>query len=279
MILIADSGSTKTDWCAEQNGRIIKRMSTQGINPFHQTQDTIVAIITDQLLPQMDDDDMWGIDELYFYGSGCRAEMLPVMQGLLSQLFIDTHIECHSDLLAAARAVCGNKEGLACILGTGSNSCLYDGTKVVRNTPPLGYILGDEGSGAVLGRLFLNALFKGRLSVQTREAFEEHTGLSLTSVMEKVYREPMANRFLATMCPFIAQNISDDHIHDLVVDNFRSFLRYNLTPYGRYDLQLGAIGSVAFYFKKQLAEAAEIERRQIGKIVRSPMEGLVDYHK
>lgn len=279
MILIADSGSTKTDWCVASEGRIARRIATQGINPFHQTQDAISSIISDELLPQMDDDEVWNITSLHFYGSGCRGEKITEMSQTLARYFTDTDIECHGDLLAAARAVCGRSEGIACILGTGSNSCLYDGDGVVENVPPMGYILGDEGSGAVLGRLFLNALYKGRLSQRLRKDFEQWSGLTLDNIINKVYREPLANRFLASLCPFISHNMSDDALRELVVGNFRSFLRFNVARYGRPDLPVGAIGSVAFYFREQLSEAARAENFTLGQIVRSPMEGLVAYHR
>ena len=279
MILIADSGSTKTDWCIADNGRAVKRMATQGLNPFHQSLDTIAQIINDELLPQLDDREMVDVERLHFYGSGCRAEMLPKITQLFSRLFPDTDVECQGDLMAAARAVCGSREGVACILGTGSNSCLYDGTSVVENVPPLGYILGDEGSGAVMGKLFFNALYKGRLSERIRIAYERTTGLSIADVIDHVYRQPLANRFLASVCPFLAKNMDDESLHELVVGNFRQFFRYNVSRYRRADLKVGAIGSVAFYFKKQLEEAALAEGFTMGEVVRSPMDGLVTFHE
>ena len=161
MILIADSGSTKTDWAVVDDGRMVTSMATQGINPFHQDTDNIAAVIETELLPKMGD---IYPEEIYFYGSGCREDKVEMMCSILGKTFPHCmRIEAQGDLLAAARAVCGANEGIACIMGTGANSCLYDGKRVVENTPPLGYILGDEGSGAVLGKLFVNALFKGQL--------------------------------------------------------------------------------------------------------------------
>ena len=278
MILIADSGSTKTDWCIADEGRIVKRMATQGLNPFHQSLDTIAQVINDELLPQLDDRDMVHVERLHFYGSGCRAEMLPRITELFTFLFPGTDVECQGDLMAAARAVCGSSEGIACILGTGSNSCLYDGERVVENVPPLGYILGDEGSGAVMGRLFFNALYKGRLDDRLRSDYEQATGLIMADVIDHVYRQPLANRFLASACPFIAKHLDNSSLHALVVDNFRQFFRRNVLRYERTDLRAGAIGSVAYYFEKQLCAAAALEGVTIGTVVRSPMEGLVHYH-
>ncbi len=278
MILIADSGSTKTDWCMAEDGHVVKRMATQGLNPFHQSMDTIAEIVGEELLPQLDDRKMVSVSNLYFYGSGCRQEMLPRMTDLFLHIFPDTEVECQGDLMAAARAVCGHEEGIACILGTGSNSCLYDGKRVTENVPPLGYILGDEGSGAVLGRLFFNALYKGRLSEQLKRDFEHASGLTMAEIIDKVYRQPLANRFLASVCPFIAKHLDDEALHALVVDNFRQFFRNNVSRYHRPELTVGAIGSVAHFFEKPLREAAVLENVKLGRIVRSPIEELARYH-
>lgn len=275
MILIADSGSTKTDWCLADRGVIVSRKDTQGINPFHQDEDEINRIIIEELLPVLGDAE---IDEVVFYGSGCRAEKILPMYNLLSDIFPHSDVEINSDLIAAARAVCGRNAGIACILGTGSNSCLYDGTKVVMNTPPLGYILGDEGSGAVLGRLFINALYKGELPSSIREEFTKSTNLSLSDIIENVYCKPLANRFLASLSTFISKHIDNKQVYELVVNNFHSFFKRNINPYGRHDVKVGAIGSIAYYYRKQLIEAAEVEGYTLSTVVRSPMDGLVKFH-
>lgn len=276
MILIADSGSTKTDWALVEHGRIVQRMATQGINPFHQDADTIAAVLTEELLPQLGEAEP---GQVCFYGSGCRKEMVGEMENILGRTFPHSRdIEVQGDLVAAARAVCGRGEGIACILGTGANSCLYDGSRVVLNTPPLGYILGDEGSGAVLGRLFLNAVFKGQLPQTVAHDFLHDSGLTLDEVIRRVYTEPMANRFLASLSVYIHRLLHYGAVNRLVVDNFRSFFRRNVAPYGRCDLKVGAIGSVAYYYGPQLAEAACAEGFSLGLVVRSPMEGLVRFH-
>lgn len=276
MILIADSGSTKTDWCAVDEGRAVLRASTQGINPFHQDETTILNVINDELLPQLGE---FLPDKIYFYGSGCREEQSEAMERLLAKLFpYCTTISACGDLLAAARAVCGDNKGIACIMGTGANSCLYDGEKIVMNTPPLGYILGDEGSGAVLGKLFINAIFKDKLPASVRDRFLAEYELTLSDIISKVYREPLANRFLASTSFFIRKNLDVEAIRQLVVDNFRSHFRNNVNQYGRRDLKVGAIGSVAYYYADLLREAAQAEGYQTGEIMRSPMDGLVAFH-
>ncbi len=276
MILIADSGSTKTNWCLAENGRAIHNIATQGINPFHQDFAAISDIVTDELLPCMG-----GMlpKAVYFYGSGCRANKIGEMEQLLAKAFPTAkRVEAHGDLLAAARAVCGRNMGMAAILGTGANSCLYDGCTIVMNTPPLGYILGDEGSGAVLGRLFVNALFKGFLPKAVADVFLADTGLTLDSLIERVYREPLANRFLASLSPHILNRADCGEVHSIIVDNFRSFFRRNIAAYGHNDLPVGAVGSIAHHYSTFLAEAAAIEGYTMGTIVQSPMDGLVAYH-
>lgn len=276
MILIADSGSTKTDWAVVDNGRMVTTMATQGINPFHQDSDIIGTVIETELLPKMGD---IYPEEIYFYGSGCREDKVEMMCNIMGKAFPHcAKIEAQGDLLAAARAVCGENEGIACIMGTGANSCLYDGKRVVENTPPLGYILGDEGSGAVLGKLFVNALFKGQLPESLKDEWLAETGLSLNIIINKVYREPLANRFLASTSKFIRQHLSVKQLEEMVVDNFREHFRRNVNRYGRKDLPVGAIGSVAYYYREQLEKAAMAEGYSLGKVMRSPMDGLMRYH-
>ena len=239
MILIADSGSTKTDWCLIGDNVIIGSYKTQGINPFHQSRDTIMDVVEKELMPMLDTKN---IDALYFYGSGCTNETSIIVRDIITSLFPDVkEVEVNGDLLGAARALCGKKEGIACILGTGANSCLYDGKKVIKNTPPLGYILGDEGSGAVLGKRFFNLMFKGGLSSEICNAYLESEQMTIADVIRRVYREPMANRFLASTSLFIHENLACEQLNDLVVDNFRDFIRRNILQYERRDLPVNAI--------------------------------------
>lgn len=276
MILIADSGSTKTDWRLAGGGSDTKCMVTQGINPFHQDETAIRKILNDELAVQTGDAD---IDKVFFYGSGCRDEFVPMMTDILRHFFPKAAtVETCSDLLGAARAVCGHSEGIACILGTGSNSCLYDGSRILMNTPPLGYILGDEGSGAVLGRLFINAIFKDVLDDGLRKDFLTEYGMTMTDIIRRTYREPMANRFLASIAPFIHRHMGNRQLRSLVTDSFRAFFRLNVAPYGRRELAVGAVGSIAHYFATELSEAARDEGFRMGRIIKSPIDGLLEYH-
>ena len=265
--IIADSGSTKTDWLIGS-----KRISTQGINPIHQDDDTILAILNNELLSHLSPLTSHP-QTIRFYGAGVRPEQEERMERLLAQVFPKaTSIEAKSDMLGAARALCGKEEGLACILGTGANSCLFDGKHIIQNTPPLGYILGDEGSGAVMGRMFLNALYKNRLYEGAKEEFEQFLKLNMANVIERVYRQPMANRWLASLCPYIRQHLDQPSVQEVVVQNFRLFIRHNLAPYRRPHLPINAVGSVAHFFRPQLEQAAAAEGYTIGQILRSPLD-------
>ncbi|MBR4898884.1 MAG: ATPase [Prevotella sp.] len=273
--LIADSGSTKTDWALVSDGSPVFIVHTQGINPIHQDETVVRSVLSTELLPQLGERH---VDEVFFYGSGVRSSEEDTMQRILQEMLDARYVEARSDLLGAARSLCGCQEGIACILGTGANSCLYDGTRIVMNTPPLGYILGDEGSGAVLGISLLNALYKGLLPEKMLGEFEEEQGLTLNDVIQRVYRQPMANRFLASLSPFIHSRLEHPAVRNLVIDNFRRFLQRNITPYQRPDLPISAVGSIAYYYSQLLGEAAAMEGYALGRIERSPLEALVRYH-
>ena len=286
--LIADSGSTKTDWCLLESGGDCHRFSTQGINPCHQSEEEIAAILEQEVTPHLRQLQTARPQTLWFYGSGATpAAKHRVEQPLRRLLGTEADITVESDLVGAARALCQHSRGIACILGTGANSCLYDGQRIVANTPALGYILGDEGSGAVLGIRFLNALFKGQLPDELRQEFVTETGLSLDAIIQRVYREPLANRFLASLSPFIHRHIDLQQVEAMVIDHFRQFIRKNIQPY--YDNprlkealpaspELHVTGSVGFHYQRQLAAAAALEGMRLGRVMGSPMEGLIGYH-
>ena len=297
MILIADSGSTKTDWTlihpSPFNLRydIVATFQTQGITPIHQSSADIRQILGQELLHELSTFPRSALYEagglstplfqdmnVFFYGSGCTPAHVPAMSQLLAEVLSTRTVEVHSDLMAAARALCGHESGIACILGTGANSCLYDGAEIVQNTPALGYILGDEGSGSVLGRLFLNAIFKRPELANIRDEFLGQQKLTMADIIRKVYNEPMANRFLGTCSLFISEHLQNPHLRQLVVDNFRQFFRSNIAPYKHKDLPVHFIGSMANSYQDELNEAATLEGYTVGKIMKSPMEGLIAYH-
>lgn len=277
-ILIADAGSTKTDWCWTNEGSVSHRVSTAGINPYHQTDSDIEAIVKG-LIDSSPRSSYCSIDAIRFYGSGCDTRMSPKVKTILTRLLLCEDVEVGSDLLGAARALCQADEGLVAILGTGSNSCYYDGNTIVDNVSPLGYILGDEGSGAVLGKLFLNALFKRRLPEKVHHDFMSTYGCDNAEVLNKVYKEPLANRFLASLSPFIKDQIDIEEVKNIVKYNFRNFFANNISVYGKKSFSINAVGSIAWNYENIFREVACEEGYVVGKIMASPMEGLVDFHK
>ena len=277
-ILIADSGSTKTDWiCLTGSNESMQiEIQTVGLNPFHVSDNEIRGVLAHDVLPQLGDTK---VDAVYFYGSGVRPEVEGRVVGLLRESFPDAQtVEAHSDLLGACRALCGDKAGIACILGTGANSCVYDGRQVVHNTPALGYILGDEGSGAVLGKHLLHDLYTGVLPHNLRITFEKEMGLELSEIINKVYREPQANRFLASLSEFIHRHLDEEGIRQLVYNTFSDFVNYHISRYGRRDLSLSFVGSIAYYYQEQLQLIVQMLGYPMGTILKSPLQGLVAYH-
>lgn len=282
MYLIADSGSTKTDWCLCNQGTVLLNTQTQGINPYHQTEEAIEEVLRDELLPQLRSQELIAHSSqlhIIFYGSGCANATAcnRIKEALYKVLGTET-VTVHSDLLGAARALCGHEEGIACVLGTGSNSCLYNGTEITANTPPLGYILGDEGSSAVLGRRLVGDCLKNQLPEAIRDEFLAEYQLTQEIILEKVYRQPLANRFLASLTPFLSKHREVPEVHKLLVESFTDFFVRNVKQYRRPWLPIHFVGSIACAFSSELKEAAESLGMELGTIMRSPMEGLIKYH-
>ena len=275
MILLADSGSTKTDWALARNGSLVKQITTEGINPFFQTEEEISRIVHERLIPALD-----GAmpHEVHFYGAGCA---FPEKNRLVEQAItrhLPVPVEIGSDLLGAARSLCGRRPGIACIMGTGSNSCYYDGQTIAANVSPLGYVLGDEGSGAVLGRLLVGDCLKNQLPAPLKEAFFKRFDLTPQLILERVYKQPFPNRFLASLSPFLIEHIDEPCIHRLVLNSFKSFFTRNVMQYDYRGVKVHFTGSIAYYYREVLDEAARALQIELGHIVRSPLEGLVTYH-
>ena len=275
-ILIADSGSTKTDWLlVVPNGESIE-LHTDGINPARDARDIIYNVLYHDLLTQLPQ--ATELQAVYFYGAGCIEPFSQTVKSVIRELLSCNHIEVESDLLGAARALCGHEPGIACILGTGSNSCLYDGKDIVMHTPPLGYILGDEGSGSFLGKTLLNALFKGLLPEALKDEFCDKYKLSLPGIIERVYRLPAPNAFLASLVPFIAEHRTEPAMHKMLVDAFCLFIERNIATYGHKEMPINCVGGIAYQFEAELKEAAKEMDMQIGRILRRPIEAIVQYH-
>ena len=282
-MMIVDSGSTKADWCLTTRERVICSVQTQGINPVHQSSEQIKTIIETELLPLVSDKHPI---EIYFYGSGVLPTLRSAMTDILKGVFKQTAmIQSESDLLGAARALLGRDAGVACILGTGSNSCCYDGVSIQKNTPPLGYILGDEGSGASLGKSFLNALYKGLMPDDLKTEFELWSGMDYGQIIHRVYREPQVNRWLASLSPFISEQCHGSSpvgsVKRLVINEFRKFIKQNIEIYSdESDVlkKVSAVGSVAYYYREEFEQALIEEGYVLGKILKSPLKGLLEFH-
>jgi N-acetylglucosamine kinase-like BadF-type ATPase len=275
MILIADSGSTKTAWCVADKGKSIKGILTSGMNPYFQNQDEIEKEIEDKLLPGISG---FTIEAVCFYGAGCATPEKKQLVTDAIRRYLSCPVEAYSDLMGAARALCGKRPGIACILGTGSNSCFYNGEDIVQNIPPLGFILGDEGSGAVLGKLLVAGCLKNQLPAPLKEKFLEQYRLSPAVILERVYRQPFPNRFLAGFSGFLLENIREPAIYNLVFDSFRSFFIRNVMQYDYRAYPISFTGSIAFYYRDVLTAAAGSLSLTVGQITRTPMEGLLSYH-
>lgn len=278
MILIADSGSTKTDWCLVEHGEVLQQIFTKGTNPFFQSEEEISNEIAANLLPQLKTAET---DAVYFYGAGCAFpdKIETVRRAILRHLQVKGEVEVSTDMLAAARGLCGHRAGIACIMGTGSNSCYYDGEKIVQNVSPLGFILGDEGSGACLGKLLVGDILKNQMTPELKEKFLSQFNLTPADIIDRVYRKPFPNRFLASLSPFLAQNLNEPCIHSLVLNSFKSFLKRNVMQYDYQNHEVHFIGSVAYYYKDVLAQATDEMDIRLGTILKSPMEGLIAYHR
>jgi len=275
-IIIADSGSTKTDWAVLASDGSVSQFSATGLNPCVQSDRQIANSLKEEVLPHLHE---CGSAAVFFYGAGCRGGAVQTMTDILAGLFRPERTEVCSDLLGAARALCGNDAGIACIMGTGSNSCLYDGKEIVQNVPPLGYVLGDEGSGAVLGKRLLGNILKHRMSDETTKNFMTEYPESVDTLIRKVYREPLPNRFLASLVPFIHRNRNSLDIRSILLEEFHLFFKRNIDYYGHPELPVHFIGSVAHFFKSELAEAARHAGYTVGRVLRSPLPGLIAYHR
>ena len=276
MTLIADSGATKTDWCFGKNKTDVRIIQTQGINPFHQTKEHIAQVLNEELLPQLEGAE--SISHIHFYGAGCTPEKSILIKKELQILFPHALIDVQSDLLGAARSLCGKKKGIACILGTGSNSCEYDGEKITANVSPLGYILGDEGSGATLGKRLTGDCLKHQLPEDICSLFLEYTGLTPAQIIDKVYRQPQANRFLASLTPFLSKHRNIPEIHELLISCFSDFFRRNVMQYDYKQAIVHFTGSIAWHFQEEVKEVATSLDICTGQFIKSPIHGLINYH-
>lgn len=279
MKLAVDSGSTKTDWGFFNTIQDLRIIKTQGLNPCHQPIDEIKDIIENELIKNIQGVDPGSVSEVFYYGAGCATETICAqMAAILSEFFPNAAISVDSDMLGAARALCGHAEGVACVLGTGSNSCLFDGKDIVDQVPSLGYILGDEGSSAALGRRLISDCLKRQLPESVSQEFMQRYSLTKDIIIENVYRKPLPSRYIAGFSPFLYEKRSIPEVHKLIIQCFSEFFTRNVINYHKPWLPVHFVGSLANSFSAELTETAESLGMTIGKIEASPMGGLVEYH-
>jgi glucosamine kinase len=279
MILIADSGGSKTDWRLIQNDGTIGQASAPGFNPYYQPIDDLKRNVQEILLPKIKDQD--SVDKIFFYGAGVSSvkNQLTIKSAFL-EFFPEAQIEIGWDLLAAARALCGHEPGIACIMGTGSNSCLYDGKKIVDNVANLGWILADEGSGANIGRVFLVDYLRGKMPEKIARAFKERFPLTREEFLEKIYQQERPSAFLASFTKFIFQHLDDQYCYKLIYNSFSEFYENNVMQYDNYkNLKVHFTGSIAFYFSDILRQVANDKGITVKNILEGPIAGLTLYHQ
>ncbi len=277
MKLIADSGATKTEWVIIQGNNELQKVQTIGFNPYFIHSEGILHELEKNLYPFLDNDQ---VEEVFFYGAGCsNPRNCDIVGDAMKAFFRHATIAVEHDLLGAARALCGHDPGIACILGTGSNSCYFDGTVIRKNIPSLGFILADEGSGAYIGRQLVRDYFLGAMPSGIKKKFESRYDLTLERVLDAVYNKPHPNRYLASFTLFLSDEKEQPYIHQVITSSFDAFFTTQVMKYKKYrQLPLHAVGSVAFYFKDLLMEAAERHGIQVEKILHTPIEGLVRFH-
>ncbi|RSK44941.1 N-acetylglucosamine kinase [Hymenobacter rigui] len=280
MILIADGGSTKTNWCQLTDSGQRVYFNTEGYNPYFIDTPGIVASMNKNLpddLPRAD------VQEVYFYGAGVSGpDKAEVIAAAMREVFPNAkRVEVTEDLLAAARALLGRSAGFAAILGTGTNSCLYDGEKIIYNVDSLAYFLGDEGSGAFLGKMLLRDYLRGQMPAELLEAMrDEYKAGTREDVLDRLYNQPLPNRFLASFAKFAYDHNNSSYCRQLVVESFQAFFRNLVTHYPNYqDYTFNCIGSVGYNFRDALTQVAHENGMEVGKIIRSPIDDLVSYHE
>jgi glucosamine kinase len=275
--LIADSGATKTEWHII-DGKKRSSFFTAGISPYHMDKGKIEALLNEELSPSIK---KISYSSIHYYGTGCYTKAnANIVKRALTSVLLSKKVNVTHDLMGAAIALCGKSKGFACILGTGSNSCFFNGSKIVENSPGLGYVLGDEGSGAYLGRMVLQHFLYKQFDQDLMDRFADTYGLTKAEILQKVYKEPYANRFLATFSKFLSQHRGHYIIENIIEDGLRDFFDVHLIRYKNHSsYPFHFVGSISFHFKDKIIELCNYYGLDFGKIIKQPMEGLVDFHK
>lgn len=276
-LIIADSGSSKTDWCLIDPEGKEQRFTTTGLNPFIRTAAECFQILEEELALEQREK----VAEVIFYGAGIKnEEKANFVNDILKSYFTNASVHSYSDLLGAARALCENNEGLVAILGTGSNSCFYDGNGLRSHHPSLGYILGDEGSGTHMGKKVLQYYFYQTLDPELMIAFEQKYGNNLVAILDKIYKGPAANKYLASFAAFLAEHRGHYMVENIIEDALVAFHENHLLKYREaWNYPIHFIGSIAYTFQDKIKELHFEYGLTTGKIIKSPMENLIHYHK
>jgi N-acetylglucosamine kinase-like BadF-type ATPase len=276
-ILIADSGSTKCEWCLLTNGKK-RTIETQGLSPYFLHEEQIYSILKKDLLPGLKS---FRPESIFFYGTGCaNPANRKAVHRAIRKIFADANIQVTHDLMAAARALCGTTKGVACILGTGSNSCYFNGRNIIKNSPGLGYVLGDEGSGAYLGKKVLQYYLYGTFDEELRYKFDAKYVTTQTEILEEVYKKPLPNKYLASFAIFLAENRGHYMVENIIEDGLNDFFFNHLCKYREsWKLPIHFVGSVAYGFRDVLKELCQSYEFDLGNILQKPMDGLINYHQ
>lgn len=274
--LIADSGATKCEWVLLSGGKK-KTIHTQGISPYFLSGEQITALIQKELLPKIKNVQ---VDEIHYYGTGLsNPDNVKIIKASLKKVFGAAKINGTHDLMGAAKALCGNSKGIACILGTGSNSCYYNGKNIVKNSPGLGYVLGDEGSGAFLGKKVVQHFLYNTFDEDLRARFDAKFVTTPVEILENVYKKPLPNRYLASFAIFLAENRGHYMIENIIEDGLNDFFVTHVYKYPQsWTTPIHFTGSIAFGFKDILLELCKTYGMELGNVFRTPMEGLIAYH-
>ncbi len=277
MILIADGGSTKTDWRLLKDGREYKQVQTQGFNPYLVGSDAIEDILWKELQPYIDNE---AVSHVYYYGAGCSTPVKNmIVEAAFEKVFVNARINISHDLLGAAHALCADSEGIVAILGTGSNSCYYDGREIKDGIFSLGYFFGDEGSGAYLGKQLLTAYLHKELPADIEERLKEEYPSSLESILDAVYSKPAPSRFLASFSRFININREHPYIINLLTEAFKAFYKYQVCCYPKHkEIPVHFVGSVAYHYQDFLTQIGSQLGIRTGRFIQAPIDGLVEYH-
>lgn len=277
MILIVESGATTTEWVFLKDKKLLKSFKTPGFNPYYFKDEDYLRKLEDEVSKEIYFSE---VETIYFYGSGCSTQInCALVKSSLWEMFPEANIHLNHDLFGAAVALCGNQQGIACILGTGSNSCLWDGEKIIERVPSLGYLLADEGGGASLGKLILREVLLGNAPHEISQQFYGFYKLDFSTTLERIYKRDNPNKFFATISKFASDNISHSWIQEMIKLNFNDFIDKQIVKYTDYEkYEIGFVGSVALGFQDILKDVLKARGLKHGKIIKSPIEELIKFH-